>query len=797
MNKVQIRDLINFDERPNSIKVSIIVPVCNVEEFLSECLDSCINQTLQDIEIICVNDGSSDNSLEILKEYASKDNRVKIIDKDNAGYGHAINIGIDMALGEYIGIVESDDCVELDMYKKLYDIAFLNDLDLIKSDFYRFAYDKKNNIKKDLIRVAARAPDLYNTVINPEYDTRVFHLVMQTWSGIYKRKYLISHNIRHNETPGASYQDNGFWFQTMMYAERVFFHNEAFYMNRRDNPNSSVYNTGKVYCMHNEYEYIRRILDKNPQLFELFKYQYTRKKFLNFLFTYNRIGDEFKWDYLFSIQKELREAINNSEIDWNEFDVKDREDLQLILENPGEFYLKKMRQNLYKEQYEEITNLKEELNRINLEKDYDEFYIKRLERQVELVSDEKDQYSRNMYKLLTSKHYSNHEIESLSPYVKPNQNQKVHIAFITDENYAMPTTVAITSLKINRDQTTEYMIHILANDISEESESKLLMLDDENFKIKIIPVRVDKEFSRLTKKDGDLHVSPSALIKLRLPNILKNVGKVLYLDGDIIIQDDLLDLYNTDIPGYYAAVVKDILSERNPNHMKNMGIKHKYYFNSGMMLLNLTKCRKDNMVRQLLEYRENGKNHFMDQDTLNYVFKENVKYVSYKYNYLNKFHDWWNGERLSIFYGELIPENKIESYKSAVIIHLGSHEKPWRYNMGYLSEIYKKYYNKSPYKNVELKLDYITDSMEYLIDNSVGGSLNESTLMNQFVTDKKEKQFYEGEYNKLKELLDEDEVYVKLEKSERDMVNLKNSTSFKVGRFVTYIPRKLKAFFNK
>ena len=117
--------------------------------------------------------------------------------------------------------------------------------------------------------------------------------------------------------------------------------------------------------------------------------------------------------------------------------------------------------------------------------------------------------------------------------------------------------------------------------------------------------------------------------------------------------------------------------------------------------------------------------------------------------------------------------------------------------MGYLSEIYKKYYNKSPYKNVELKLDYITDSMEYLIDNSVGGSLNESTLMNQFVTDKKEKQFYEGEYNKLKELLDEDEVYVKLEKSERDMVNLKNSTSFKVGRFVTYIPRKLKAFFNK
>ena len=794
MSKVHIRDLINFDEHQTSIKVSIIVPVCNVEEFLSECLESCINQTLRDIEIICVNDGSSDNSLEILQEYANKDNRVKIIDKDNAGYGHAINIGIDMASGEYIGIVESDDFVELDMYEKLYNIAFLNELDFIKADFYRFIRDEKDNIERDLIRVAARAPDLYNIVINPKYDTRVFHLVMQTWSGIYNREYLISNNIRHNETPGASYQDNGFWFQTLMYAERIFFHDEAFYMNRRDNPNSSVYNTGKVYCMHEEYEYIKNILDENPQLFELYKYQYSRKKFLNFLFTYNRISNEFKWEYLFSIREELQEAIDNYEIDWNEFDENDRKDLILILENPSEFYLKNMRQCMFKEQNNEINRLKEELNKINLEKKYDKYYIERLEHQVELVSAEKEEYSRNMYELSTSKSHSN---KSNNQYIKPNKNQKVHVAFITDENYAMPTSVALTSLKINRDKTTKYMIYILANDISDESKSKLLMLEEENFKIKIISVKVDEKFSKLTKKDGDLHVSPSALIKLRLPNILNKVGKVLYLDGDIIIQEDLLDLYNTDIKGYYAGVVKDIISERNPNHMKNMGIRHKYYFNSGMMLLNLTKCRKDNMVKQLLEYRENGKNHFMDQDTLNYVFKENVKYVSYKYNYLNKFHDWWGGERLSIFYGEVIPKDKIESFKSAVIIHLGSHEKPWIYDMGYLSKIYKKYYNKSPYKDTNLELKNLTDSIEYLVNNSIGGSINENAMIEQFVKDKQERQYYEMEYNKLKDLLDEDEVYGKLEKSERDVNNLKNSASFKVGRTITYIPRKFKSFFNK
>ena len=96
--KVTIHELINFDKEPQDpIKVSIVVPVCNVEQYLRECLDSAVNQTLQEIEIICVNDGSTDNSLAILKEYAAKDERVKVIDKDNAGYGHTMNVGMDAA----------------------------------------------------------------------------------------------------------------------------------------------------------------------------------------------------------------------------------------------------------------------------------------------------------------------------------------------------------------------------------------------------------------------------------------------------------------------------------------------------------------------------------------------------------------------------------------------------------------------------------------------------------------------------------------------------------------------------
>lgn len=112
-------------------RVSVIVPVYNVEIYLSKCLDSLISQTLEDIEIICVNDASLDSSLEILKDYASKDSRIKIISlPKNQGLGHARNIGIESAVGEYIGFVDSDDWVDVDFYEKLYNSILKNNVDV-------------------------------------------------------------------------------------------------------------------------------------------------------------------------------------------------------------------------------------------------------------------------------------------------------------------------------------------------------------------------------------------------------------------------------------------------------------------------------------------------------------------------------------------------------------------------------------------------------------------------------------------------------------------------------------------
>lgn len=118
------------------VKVSVIVPVYNVENYLEYCLSGLLNQTLQDIEIICVNDGSTDNSINILQRYQQTDNRIKIITQSNSGQGTARNNAIDIANGEYIGFVDPDDYVSPQMFETLYNQAKAYNADLVEESFY-------------------------------------------------------------------------------------------------------------------------------------------------------------------------------------------------------------------------------------------------------------------------------------------------------------------------------------------------------------------------------------------------------------------------------------------------------------------------------------------------------------------------------------------------------------------------------------------------------------------------------------------------------------------------------------
>lgn len=318
-------------------KVSIIVPAYNVEPYLVECMESITRQTLSDIEIICINDGSTDGTLKILKSYAEKDPRIVLIDKENGGYGIGMNIGLSVATGEYIGIVEPDDFVPVNMFGDLYEIAKSNDLDFVKADFYRFERASNGDMFLTYNHLD-RKNQYYNQVFDPSHTPEAIRFIMNTWSGIYRKAFLDEYHIRHNETPGASFQDNGFWFQTFAFAKRGMVIDKPYYMNRRDNPNSSVKNVQKIYCINAEYDHIRDVLMQYPETWERFKTYYTLKRFHNSVATLRRISNEFKKDYVERFSKEMKRAKQTGEMDEELFTAAERDNLHLLINQPLVYY---------------------------------------------------------------------------------------------------------------------------------------------------------------------------------------------------------------------------------------------------------------------------------------------------------------------------------------------------------------------------------------------------------------------------------------------------------------------------
>jgi len=218
--------------------ISVIIPCYNVENFIKQCVGSVIKQTLNDIEIICINDGSKDGTLGILRDFESADNRVKVIDVENGGYGKAVNTGIAAAVGKYIGIVESDDFISKTMYKDLYDLSLNGVVDIVKGNFWNY-YDLaegKHEIFIDGSRLMI--PNTCEPFTLKECP-EILCGHPSVWSAIYKRDFLHENNIKFIEPKGAGWVDNPFFFETICKAKTIVWSKNPYYYYRKTNPVSS------------------------------------------------------------------------------------------------------------------------------------------------------------------------------------------------------------------------------------------------------------------------------------------------------------------------------------------------------------------------------------------------------------------------------------------------------------------------------------------------------------------------------------------------------------------------------
>lgn len=339
------------------IDISVILPSLNVAAYIEETIESVIRQTLRNIEIICVDAGSTDGTLEILREYEKKDSRIKIILSEKKSYGYQINIGMRQAVGRYVAIVDTDDLISADMYEVLYRIALKEDVDFIKADYYEVSGRGNRLIVKRTVPIVT-GKDLYNRVIDITEEQQCFQpQITATWSGIYKREFIEKNHIVHNETNGASYQDTGFWFQTYAFASRAYFVNQSFYMYRVDNPNSSVNSKQKIFCICDEYNFVLQRLQEEKLLFvfgNTFSYIFYQKYKRNM----ERISKAFHLDFLHRFSRDFQWLLEENVLHTESWEYDSQLEIENIIDNPKEYYenvLRKRRKFIKElEQYEQI-----------------------------------------------------------------------------------------------------------------------------------------------------------------------------------------------------------------------------------------------------------------------------------------------------------------------------------------------------------------------------------------------------------------------------------------------------------
>lgn len=190
-------------------KVSVIVPVYNTEKYLKKCLDSLVNQSLKDIEIIIVNDGSLDNSQNIIDEYASKySDIIKSYKKKNGGLSDARNYGLKKATGEYIGFVDSDDFAELDMFEKLYKKAIFDNFDIVACDI-KYIFDNHSKVVSSLVE-----KDIFKF---DDIKKQMINIYPAAWNKIYKRNLFKKINFKKN----VWYEDVEFLYRLFPYINSI------------------------------------------------------------------------------------------------------------------------------------------------------------------------------------------------------------------------------------------------------------------------------------------------------------------------------------------------------------------------------------------------------------------------------------------------------------------------------------------------------------------------------------------------------------------------------------------------
>lgn len=292
-------------------KISVIMPSLNVGPYMEECLSSVLNQSFDNIEVICVDAGSTDDTLRIIKNHKKTDNRIKLIHSNKKSYGHQVNLGINKSKGTYISIIETDDYADKDMLKNLYDLCEDDTVDIIKGTFYYL--NDYDDLNKEFIKDDAKKGLISNKPFTLKEEPLFIEGHPSIWAGIYLKEFLDKNNIRFLEEPKGGWVDNPFFYESALKAKKIVYLDEPVYYYRITNPNSSSNDFGDNTLP------MRRILD----MYKILEENNVRDKNILLLF-YNRL---FRY---------IEIILENNDNDINSLDYKDCCYIQKVLKKLDE-----------------------------------------------------------------------------------------------------------------------------------------------------------------------------------------------------------------------------------------------------------------------------------------------------------------------------------------------------------------------------------------------------------------------------------------------------------------------------
>lgn len=319
-------------------KVTIIMPSLNVAKYIKPCMDSVLSQSLQDIEVLAVDAGSTDGTLEILEEYAVRDKRVRVLVSDRRSYGYQMNLGLQNATGEYVGVVETDDIIVEDMYETLYETACESDADYVKGQGAMMLEFSTGAIWMDNDMVISGDASFYGVVVKPcdmpELLTRDYYL----WTGIYKRDFL--EGVRFNDTPGAAFQDIGFLLQVFSKAKRAVYLKKRVYLYRQDNMNASVKNWKGFRYLWNEDDFCKSFwagLSEEWRSAVCCKLLFQTRRRFQTMVASGSFWEEAEED-MNTIGQRLQDALSDGYLSETELTADEWKLLHMVIENPRLVY---------------------------------------------------------------------------------------------------------------------------------------------------------------------------------------------------------------------------------------------------------------------------------------------------------------------------------------------------------------------------------------------------------------------------------------------------------------------------